>query len=132
MKDVKDDVSILLSTEHKNKRWKKARKLVEKVNDEYEGYKVYITGHSLGGSLAEFSSRHSGNETVGFSRGNVKIGQEIKNDNYSDVYNKYDPISGLIGTHKGNSEHRPVDGLNKHSIGNFIQNENKINNKTIN
>ena len=81
LKDVKDDVNILFSTEHKNKRWKKARKLVEKMNKKYEGYKVYVTGHSLGGSLAEFASRHEGNKTVGFSRGNVKIGQKIKNKN---------------------------------------------------
>ena len=32
----------LFSTEHKSKRWKKARKLVEKMNKKYEGYKVYV------------------------------------------------------------------------------------------
>ena len=122
LKDVKDDLSILTSREYKNKRWQKARKLVKKVNEKYKprGFLVYVVGHSLGASLAEFSSRHTGNETVGFSRGNLKIGQNIKNPNYKDVYNKYDPISGLVSTHKGATEHKKADGINKHSMINFV------------
>ena len=121
LKDVIDDISIITSREHKNKRWQKARKLVQKVNSKYYDYKVYVVGHSLGGSLAEFASRHTGNETVAFSRGNLKIEQDIKNDNLTDVYNKYDPISLLVGTHKGNKKREvEVDGLNKHSIKSFV------------
>jgi len=121
LKDVKDDISIITSREYKNDRWKKARKLVKKMNEKYkDGYKVYVVGHSLGGSLAEFGSRHTGNETIGFSRGNLKFNQKIKNPNYTDVYNKYDPISTLVGTHKGKSKHIPVDGLNKHSLISFV------------
>jgi len=120
LKDVKDDLSIITSTEYKNKRWKKARKLVNKMNEKYKDYKIYVTGHSLAANISEFATRHTGNETVGFSRGNLKIGQKIKNPNYKDVYNKYDPISTLVGTHKGKSKHIPVDGLNKHSLINFV------------
>jgi len=121
MKDVKDDISIITSSEYKNKRWKKARKLVKKMNEKYkDGYKVYVTGHSLGGSLAEFGSRHTGNDTVGYSRGNLKINQKIKNKNYTDVYNKYDPISTLVGTHKGKSKQKKTKNLNKHSVANFL------------
>jgi len=121
LKDVKDDISIVTGRENKNKRWKKARKLVDKMNDKYEGYKIYITGHSLGSSLAEFSTRRSGNETVGFSRGTIKRRQAIKNDNYTDVYNRYDPISTSVGSHKGgNKKVVKVDGWNKHSMINFV------------
>ena len=120
LKDVKDDVSILTSREYKNTRWQKARKLVKKMNEKYKGFKIFVTGHSLGSNISEFATRHIGNETVGFSRGNLKIGQKIKNENYKDIYNKYDPISGLVSTHKGKSEHKQADGLNKHSMINFV------------
>ena len=133
LKDVKDDVNILFSTEHKSKRWKKARKLVEKMNKKYEGYKVYITGHSLGGSLAEFASRHEGNKTVGFSRGTAKIGQKIKNKNYVDVYSKKDAISTLAQTSKGGKKVE-VDtgyGIKAHKMDNFIKNDNVVKNKRI-
>jgi len=120
LKDVKDDISIITSSEHKNKRWKKGRNLVERMNEKYKGYKIYTTGHSLGSSVAEFATRHTGNETVGFSRGNLKIGQKIKNPNYKDVFNKFDPISTLVQTHKGKSEHIPTKSLNKHSLVNFV------------
>ena len=134
LKDVKDDISILLSTEHKNKRWQKARRLVEKVNDKYaDEYKVYVVGHSLGGNLAEFATRHAGNKTVGFSRGNAKIGQKIKNKNYVDVYSKKDIISTLAQTSKGGKQ-KEVNtdwGLGAHRMGNFIKNDNIVKNKYI-
>ena len=120
MKDVKDDVSIITSREYKNDRWKKARKLVKKMNEKYKDFKIYVTGHSLGGSLAEFSSRGTGNETVGYSRGNLKIKQKIKNPNYTDVFNKFDPISTLVQTHKGKSKQKKTKNLNKHSVANFL------------
>jgi len=122
LKDVKDDISIITSREHLNKRWKKARNLITKMNEKYkDGFKVYVVGHSLGASLAEFGSRHTGNETVGFSRGNLKIGQKIKNPNYKDYYNKFDPISTLVGTHKGGkSKQVKTKSLNPHSMANFV------------
>ena len=121
LKDVKDDINIVLGTESKSKRWKKARKLVEKVNEQYKGYKVYVTGHSLGGSLAEFSSRKTGNKTDGYSRGTMKVKQAIKNPKYVDVYNKYDPTSGLVRTHKGGKKKNVrIKGINKHSLKGFV------------
>jgi len=121
LKDVKDDISIITSREHLNKRWKRARNLITKMNEKYkDGYKIFVTGHSLAANIAEFATRHTSNETIGFSRGNLKIGQKIKNPNYKDVYNKYDPISTLVGTHKGKSKQVKTKKLNKHSMMNFV------------
>ena len=49
--DVKTDIKVALSREHFTPRFKIARSLLMRVLRNYPGYKIILTGHSLGGGV---------------------------------------------------------------------------------
>lgn len=120
LRDVKDDLAILFQREKYNKRFKKVGRNMDSVVENYKDYEIHSTGHSLGGSLAAFSTeKHDNVKTVAFSRGTTRIAEKGRS-NLTDYFNPFDPISGLISSHKSKNKKTKRHSLNPHSLDQFL------------
>ena len=75
-----------------------AKKLYDKVQKSYGGKRIILTGHSLGGSLAQLVSAESGRKAVTFNAygtGDILVRMGYKNQRLLDITNygnKKDPV----------------------------------------
>lgn len=95
-KDLKSDLMIGMGMQGLDPRHRQANRTYDKVKKAMPGYEVSVTGHSLGGSLANHvaKNRKSSDKAVAFSRGSGPMDLLKKKSNkVLDVSNRYDPIS---------------------------------------
>jgi hypothetical protein len=52
--DLRSDIAIAFGLESSNKRFHDSNKLFHVVKDKYPGYKIDVTGHSLGGQITKY------------------------------------------------------------------------------
>ena len=111
-KDFISDLAILSGTQRFNKRFRDSDDEFQKLKTKYAGYDVDVTGHSLGGALADYVAKRSIGRIGGaytYSRGTGPMDM-FRNSSYKtfDISNRFDPISlsGRIGNifHKINKK----------------------------
>lgn len=122
IKDLITDWSILRGTFTNSKRYKKSETLLKKIMDLYSDYKIILTGHSLGGTLAINLCSNFNLEAIVFNSGH-KIGSNFTNYNIT-YYTKQGDTNSMLGANSyknvivitGTHYNRFKD----HSIDNFL------------
>lgn len=96
--DVITDGALAVGLGRFTKRFQDSKKVVQKAKEKY-GKDVTASGHSLGGSLAEYSGAK---KVITFDKGVGlgDIGKKIKK-NQTDIRTTTDPVSLLALTQKG-------------------------------
>ena len=91
-----------------NSQTRPAIELYDEVEKAYAGYKIVLTGHSLGGALAQHVATTKGAYAITFNAPGIKI--PIGNNSHITNYvNMNDPI-GCSGTHSGTTLYYLPDG----------------------
>jgi hypothetical protein len=108
-KDLSADLAIMTGTEKYHPRFKRAKRETAKLQRENPGYEVVQTGHSLGGSLAEFAGKHTKGkkEVVTFNKG-AGVGALVRKrgKNQTDYVNTLDPVSAMSKYQRGGKVYR--------------------------
>jgi hypothetical protein len=130
------DIAIAFGLESSNKRFHDSNKLFHIVKDKYPGYKIDVTGHSLGGQIAKYVTDRNldvVDTNYIFSRGSgVFEPFRPKSDKTVDVSNWNDPISLGARLQGGNQliETSKKDALFAHNIGALCQSRGRCKNLT--
>jgi hypothetical protein len=96
--DVVTDAALAVGLGRFTQRFQDSKKIVKKVKEKY-GREVTASGHSLGGSLAEYSGAKKV-ITLDKGVGLGDIGRRIKK-NQTDIRTTTDPVSALALTQHG-------------------------------
>ena len=115
VKDFISDAAIFTGTQRFNKRFRKSDDEFQKLKTKYAGYDVDVTGHSLGGALADYvAKRNIGRigSAYTYSRGTGPVDM-FRNSSYKtfDISNRFDPIS--LSGRIGNKVHKNKQEVNK-------------------
>ena len=139
LRDVASDVGLAIGLEGLDTRFKKSSKILNKVQTYYPDSKIYLAGHSLGGTIVQdtvrknkgggdvegfafaagsnplISSFKSVSDYIGLTRGS----NENKVNNYS---NLIDPIStgSFFSSNNQNFTRTPIKDFNVHSMKNYL------------
>lgn len=134
--DLVADAHIAAGTQAMSGRFKRAMETYEKVKKFHKGHDIHLTGHSLGGALANWVSEQTGEHATTFNPGvgardlrPAFLRKAKKGGKRRIVRVKSDPVSKLIEAQEGIfGQGRDVDVvnvdealgvLNSHSIDNF-------------
>lgn len=134
-KDVRSDFLIATGLQNLDPRHRQAHRHLQKVKSTLKGYDIDVTGHSLGGSVANYVTKKNPDvvkKSIAFSRGTGPMELLQKKSNRTiDVSNKYDPISmfarlqgGKQYVNKNKSKSWGVSGLLNHNIEATTRNQN--------
>ena len=133
MDDLHADTAITTGQQRNHHRFKEAEQIHDQVKNKYQGATIKATGHSLGGALAQHTSRVKGVEAEVFNAGigaNVGLAKDTtsckvgKKSGYCDKVIRHhisgDPISagGQLAYGKNHTYH--TKGLDSHSLENFL------------
>jgi hypothetical protein len=116
LKDVGTDVKLAFGKLSNTDRYKREDNLINQLKRMYPNYKITVTGHSLGSTLAHELANKHGLEGSGFN-GGFGVRGKINNDNFTNYRTKTDLVSGL-GVLRG-EKFKTVDGFG-HSASNFM------------
>lgn len=98
-KDLVSDLSIMIGLQRFNRRFSQSQSRFNSVYNKYPDYDIETTGHSLGGSLAEYINTNNPDKvtnSIAFSRGTGPMDLIYKKSNtVYDVSNSYDAISAF-------------------------------------
>lgn len=98
-KDLVSDLSIMIGLQRFNRRFSQSQNRFDSVYNKYQDYDIETTGHSLGGSLAEYINTNNPDKvtnSITFSRGTGPMDLIYKKSNtVYDVSNSYDAISAF-------------------------------------
>ena len=126
--DVATDLTAVVSGNKKNNKYfKTALKKQNMLSEAYPEYDKIITGHSLGGSVAEYvnkKAKEKPNEVFTYSKGiGLQDYFKKRDDNQVDSRAKGDPISLGALTQKGGKyiEGSSKGQFNPHSIQNLFE-----------
>ena len=105
LRDIRSDLALAVGQQKRDTRFKNSKSITEKVRKaskrEGRGSKLTVIGHSLGGSLAEYSGKKKDKIiTVNKGAGIDQIGKRI-GKNQTDYRSKYDAVSALSLLNKG-------------------------------
>jgi hypothetical protein len=126
--DLMTDGLIAVGLEKYSTTFRDSKQLVEDVRKKYHNKPVTALGHSLGGSLAEYSG---GDKVVTINKGVglSGIGKEISN-NQTDIRSRNDIVSVLSNTQNGGRKitlkTNHINPLKEHSHKNLDKLNNKI------
>ena len=126
--DLMTDGLLAVGLEKYSTRFRDSKKLIDDVRKKYHNKPVTSLGHSLGGSLAEYSG---GDKIITINKGVGLAGihKEIKN-NQTDVRTRKDVVSVLSNTQHGGKKitikTNDINPLNLHSHKNLSKLNNKI------
>ncbi|NDD83970.1 hypothetical protein EBZ38_06795 [bacterium] len=76
LNDVYTDLFLAFGRLKNTKRYREARDRIQKVRDYYKDYEVTVTGHSLGGAIAQYIAKPS-EKVYTFNKG-ATIGQKTR------------------------------------------------------
>jgi hypothetical protein len=85
LKDVKDDLFIVISKEAMTMRFQQSLEIMKRVIQRYRGFKIVTASHSLGGGIGLFISKKLGIESHNFNPAESIVGA-LHNDN-TNVFN---------------------------------------------
>jgi hypothetical protein len=133
LKDIRSDLAITTGLTDKNKRFKEAQAVYRRVEAKYPSHKIQVTGHSLGGSLAQTVVRKENVEGVVFNPGQGAGGlkKKVEEDcggaekkDYCDKLTTHkiegDPVSAIAGLHGNVVTHKGEGGaFSRHTIDAF-------------
>lgn len=126
--DLMTDGLLAVGLEKYSTRFRESKNLIDDVKKKYNNKPVTSLGHSLGGSLAEYSGGDkiiTVNKGVGFGG----VGKQIKN-NQTDIRTGKDVVSLLSTTQHGgkkiNIKTNEINPLREHSHKNLSKLNNKI------
>ena len=139
--DLAADAAIVLGHEHSQKRFKKAIRDYDMIQDDYAGYDHYLASHSLGGAINnvvyetyrdDIIEVHNYNPGASVSAAKEAITASIldafgANHIDEDIHNYHvhgDPISVLSIANSGHTNHviEPLKGsVNPHSHQQFLR-----------
>lgn len=97
--DAATDVAVAAGQLHRTPRFKRTTMQVDQAIAQLGGYKVHLTGHSLGGSLVnEYSKKHTATRSVGFNTGYSipqvrSYGRGTEDRSYTEYLNRADIVS---------------------------------------
>jgi len=97
--DIASDVAVAAGQLHRTPRFKRTTAQVDAAVSQLGGYKVHLTGHSLGASLVnEYSKVHKTQRTVGFNTGYSipqvrSYGRGTQDRSYTEYLNRADIVS---------------------------------------
>jgi hypothetical protein len=127
--DLMTDILLGAGLEKYSTRFRDSKNLIDDVRKKYNNKPVTTLGHSLGGSLAEFSG---GDKIVTINKGVglSGINKEIKN-NQTDIRSRNDIVSVLSNTQHGDRKKiilktNHINPLREHSHKNLDKLNNKI------
>lgn len=126
--DLMTDGLLATGLENYSTRFRDSKQLIDKINKKYHNKPILTTGHSLGGSLAEYAG---GDKIITFNKGVGigGIGKQLKT-NQTDVRTNNDIVSLLSKTQSGskkiNIKTNHISPLSEHSHKNLSKLNNKI------
>lgn len=102
-KDLSADLAILTGLEKYHPRFQRAAKSQKQLEEENPGYEFITTGHSLGGSIAQFTGKSKRvNKVVTFGKGSGLVEPfRTRTSKQRDFINVYDPVSFTSQFQKG-------------------------------
>jgi hypothetical protein len=120
-KDISADVALFFGAERSHPRFKRAKKMQAELERQYPGYEFVVTGHSLGGTLAQSSAhRKRVSSITTFNKGSgIMDRYRTRSRKQTDYVNVYDPVSALSLGQKGGRQKRSrkiAKGKHMHSI----------------
>lgn len=124
-KDLQADVLIGLGLQDKSNRFKRAVRTADQVSAKYGKHNVSLTGHSLGGSQAQYVSRKRGLDATGFSAAMSPI-DAVRKRTYSKFHSistASDPISKYTHHHVarvGKKTTAKQIKWNPHAMSNYV------------
>jgi hypothetical protein len=108
-RDLSADMAIMAGMEKYHPRFQRAERRVKKLKSENPDYEIVHTGHSLGGSLAQYTGKTTGGDgqVVTFNKG-AGAGSLFRKRGrqQTDYVNVYDPVSMLSLQQKGGTVHK--------------------------
>lgn len=129
VKDVFTDLKLLFGSI--DKVGQRALQLCEEIQKAFPDKEIIVTGHSLGGTLAQYVGvKHEGVKTVTFAaagiRGSVPLAKS--STEYRNIVNyivENDPVTklpspGIIKTLKQKTHTSKLDGIKQHYIKNYV------------
>eukprot|EP00122_Pirum_gemmata_P009447 Pgem_evm12s8721 len=120
--DLTDDTFIANNDFINSDRYKKTKKQVEGIMNQYKDHKFSHIGHSLGGMTAKQMGIDFGHKSYGFNSGTsttkINAPKHKENTILGDVISN----SQLFQDHGGRlNVYKPQVGFNTHSLQNFLQ-----------
>ncbi len=120
-KDFSADVALFFGAQQSHPRFKRAKQQQAELERQYPGYEFVVTGHSLGGSLAQSSAgRKRVSKVTTFNKGSGLRDLILpRRGKQTDYVNVYDPVSALSLGQKGGKQKRSrriARGKHMHSI----------------
>lgn len=108
-KDISADLALAFGLEKYHPRFKRAKRETARIQRENPGYEIVQTGHSLGGTLAEYTGRSTKGKkrVVTFNKG-AGLGSLVRKrgKTQTDYVNVYDPVSLLSLNQKGGKQYK--------------------------
>ena len=107
MRDIRSDLGIVAGVDRLGKRTKEVGSIIKKAKTKYNDYDHTLTGHSLGGRVAQNISKQTGVPAVVFNKGTSPIG--VVTDKIAKILGKDDKNSKVI--HYTTNKKTTVDPL---------------------
>lgn len=91
-KDLAADIAIFFGMEKYQPRFQRAQTTVDELKRKYPDYEIIHTGHSLGGSVAQFVAKKG--RSVTFNKGSGLLEPfRLRSKKQTDFTNVFDPVS---------------------------------------
>lgn len=124
-KDLAADALITIGAQDHSNRFKRAVRTADQVSKKYGKENVSLTGHSLGGSQAQYVSRKRGLKATGFNAAMSPVDALRKRTytNFHSISTNSDPISLMTHHHVGRIGKKTTakqTSWNPHGLSNYI------------
>lgn len=110
-KDLSADLAVLTGLEKYHPRFQRAEKSQKKLEEENPGYEFVTVGHSLGGSIAQYTGKSPRvSRVVTFAKGSgLAEPFRLRASKQRDYINIYDPVSLTSQLQSGGRVHRSTE-----------------------
>ena len=117
---ISHNAPLAVGMQSETRRFKQAKSTLQKIQEQYPGFKTISVGHSLGGSIAKESGA---DKSITYNRG-IGLGDIGQNISPNETFyrSKYDPVSTLsffVSGKKHEYETNAINPLLIHSVSNM-------------